>query len=54
VMDPPLPTMGSGEPVDVAASRLSDSPAVLVLDGGHPTGIVTRSDLLEFLAGRAR
>jgi cystathionine beta-synthase len=54
VMDPPLPTMGSGEPVDVAASRLGDSPAVLVLDAGHPTGIVTRSDLLDFLAGRGR
>jgi cystathionine beta-synthase len=54
VMDPPLPTMGSGEPVDVAASRLGHSPAVLVLDGGHPTGIVTRSDLLDFLAGRSR
>ncbi|HWG74016.1 MAG TPA: cystathionine beta-synthase [Acidimicrobiales bacterium] len=54
VMDPPLPTMGAGEPVDTAAARLGDSSAVLVLDGGHPTGIVTRSDLLEFLAGRRR
>ena len=51
VMDPPLPMIGSGEPVDVAAARLADSAAVLVLDGGHPTGIVTRSDLLDFLAG---
>ena len=37
----------------MAAARLADSPAVLVLDAGHPTGIVTRSDLLEFLSGRA-
>jgi cystathionine beta-synthase len=39
-----------GETVDAAASRLHDSPAVVVLDGGHPVGILTRSDLLEFLA----
>jgi cystathionine beta-synthase len=51
VMDPPLPMVGSGEPLDVAAARLADGAAVLVLDSGHPTGIVTRSDLLDFLAG---
>ena len=51
VMGPPLPMIGSGEPVDVAAARLADGAAVLVVDAGHPTGIVTRSDLLEFLAG---
>ncbi len=54
VMDPPLPMVGSGEPLDVAAARLGDSAAVLVLDSGHPTGIVTRSDLLDFLAGPLR
>jgi hypothetical protein len=27
---------------------------VLVIDAGHPTGIVTRSDLLEFLSGPGR
>jgi cystathionine beta-synthase len=53
VMGPPLPTVGSGEPVDLAATRLADSPAVLVLDSGHPTGIVTRSDLLDFLSSPA-
>ncbi|HET9692251.1 MAG TPA: cystathionine beta-synthase [Acidimicrobiales bacterium] len=55
VMGRPLPMIGSGEPVDTAAARLGDASAVLVLDGGHPTGIVTRSDLLDYLAGgRAR
>jgi cystathionine beta-synthase len=49
-MDPPLPMVGSGETIDTAAARLHDAPAVLVLDGGHPTGILTRSDVLEFLA----
>ena len=50
VMDAPLPTVGTGEPVDVAATRLGAAPAVLVVDGGRPVGILTRSDLLEFLA----
>lgn len=54
VMDPPLPMIGTGERVEMAAARLTDSAAVLVLDGGQPTGILTRSDLLEFLAGPAR
>jgi cystathionine beta-synthase len=54
VMGPPLPMVGSGEPVDEASTRLADSPAVLVLDGGHPTGIITRSDLLSFLSGPGR
>ena len=51
VMAPPLPMVGTGEAVDVAATRLADNSAVLVVDGGHPTGIVTRSDLLDFLSG---
>jgi len=49
VMEPPLATVGQGETVDQAADRLRESPAVVVLDGGHPIGIVTRSDLLSFL-----
>ena len=53
VMGPPLPMIGSGEPLDIASGRLADSSAVLVLDNGHPTGIVTRSDLLDFLSGPA-
>jgi cystathionine beta-synthase len=52
VMGPPLPMIGNGEPVDLAAARLADGAAVLVIDAGHPTGILTRSDLLEFLSGR--
>jgi cystathionine beta-synthase len=54
VMGPPLPMVGSGEPLDMASARLADSPAVLVVDAGHPTGIVTRSDLLDYLAGSSR
>ena len=54
VMTLPLPMVGTGEAVEVAAGRLADSSAVLVVDGGHPTGIVTRSDLLDFLSGASR
>jgi cystathionine beta-synthase len=49
VMDAPLATIGQGETIDQVADRLAGSPAVLVLDGGHPVGIVTRSDVLSFL-----
>ena len=48
-MEAPLATVGLGESVDRVAERLQGSPAVLVLDGGHPVGILTRSDLLAFL-----
>ncbi len=54
VMEAPLPTIGTGESVDVAAARLGAAPAVMVLDSGHPVGIVTRSDLLDFLSGPDR
>jgi cystathionine beta-synthase len=54
VMGPPLPTIGSGEPLDVAVARLELSPAVLVLDRGHPVGVVTRSDALAALTAPSR
>ena len=54
VMGPPLPMVGAGEPVDEASLLLAEASAVLVLDSGHPTGIITRSDLLDFLSGPGR
>jgi len=50
VMDAPLPTIGTGETIDQVAARLQEHPAVLALDRGHPMGILTRSDLLAYLA----
>jgi cystathionine beta-synthase len=52
VMGAPLSTVGVGEPVDLAVERLHESAAVVVLDGGHPVGVLTRSDLLQFLSAR--
>jgi cystathionine beta-synthase len=54
VMGPPFASVGVGEPIDLAVERLRESPAVLVLDGGHPIGVLTRSDLLLFLSNRPR
>jgi cystathionine beta-synthase len=54
VMGPPLPTAGAGEPLSVAVERLESAPAVLVLDRGHPIGIVTRADVLASLAAGYR
>ncbi|HVM03389.1 MAG TPA: CBS domain-containing protein [Acidimicrobiales bacterium] len=51
-MGRPLPTVGSGEAVELAVDRLEGAGAVVVVDAGHPVGILTRSDLLGFLASR--
>jgi cystathionine beta-synthase len=52
VMGPPIPLIEHAEPVEVAFSALQDAPAVLVARGSLVTGVLTRSDLLEFLAHR--
>jgi cystathionine beta-synthase len=49
-MGPGLPLVGAGEPVAVARHELEGSDAVLVVDGGNPVGVLTRADLLSFLA----
>jgi cystathionine beta-synthase len=54
VMGPPLPTVGSGESIEVAVHKLEDAPAVLVIDHGHPVGVLTRTDALGFLAEAGR
>jgi len=51
-MGPPLPAVGSGEPIDAAVDALERGPAALVVDAGHPVGILTRSDVLDFLSQR--
>jgi cystathionine beta-synthase len=53
IMGPPMPRVGVGEPVASVVECLESATSVLVLEGGHPIGVLTRSDVLEFLAGRA-
>jgi cystathionine beta-synthase len=50
VMGPKLPTIGIGQPVERAVQMLDTHPAVLVLSGGRPQAILSRSDLLQFLS----
>jgi cystathionine beta-synthase len=50
VMGDPLPTVGSGQPVELAMSKLDNCPALLVLDGGRPCSVLTRTDILRFLS----
>jgi cystathionine beta-synthase len=49
-MSAPLPMIGSGEPVSAAITALEKADAAVVLDDGKPSGIVTRQDVLGFLA----
>ena len=50
VMSPPLLTIGAGQPVGLAVELLDAAAALMVLDGGRPRTIVSRSDLLGFLS----
>jgi cystathionine beta-synthase len=54
VMGPPIAMVEFDEPVDVAFESLQHGPAVLVEKAGQVLGVLTRSDLLEFLAHRQR
>jgi cystathionine beta-synthase len=50
-MDPPLTAVDAGESIDQVFSDLSGgSAAVVVVRAGRPTGMLTRADLLEYLA----
>ena len=53
VMDRPLPTLGVDTTLDDAFAILSDgADALLALQGERPAGVVTKLDLLEYLAHR--
>ncbi len=49
MMGQKMPTIGIGEPIDLAIVRLEQASAALVLDGGHPVAVITRSDVLGSL-----
>jgi len=52
-MSSPLPMVGSGEPVSRAVSALEKAGAAVVLVDGRPAGMLTRQDVLAFLAGES-
>jgi cystathionine beta-synthase len=45
-----LPLIGSGESVQSAREALQKHDALMVVDDGQPVGVLTRHDLLAFLA----
>jgi cystathionine beta-synthase len=49
-MSPPLPIIGSGEPVTAAVAALGSADALLVHVDGKPAGVITRQDVLGYLA----
>ncbi|HSL06663.1 MAG TPA: cystathionine beta-synthase [Pseudonocardiaceae bacterium] len=51
-MTAPLPTIGGGEPIGTLMRVLADADGAMVLIDGKPAGVVTRQDVLGFLAGR--
>jgi len=54
VMERPLPTIATSAALDEAFQLLSDgAPALVAVSEGRPAGIVSKLDLLEFLAHRA-
>ena len=50
VMSAPLPTIGVGQAVELAVQLLDAAPALLVLDGGRPRSVVSRTDVLTYLS----
>jgi cystathionine beta-synthase len=54
-MEPPLPAVEIRDTVDTVFADLSSgSPAVVVAAEGRPAGVLTRADLLEYLAHERR
>ena len=50
LMSDPLPVVQSTRRLDDVYHDLQSSPAVLVADGNTPIGVLTRADVLEWLA----
>ncbi len=54
-MDPPFARVAAGAPIeDAFEALLGGEPALMIVDGDEPVGVITRSDLLEFVAHRGR
>jgi len=48
-MGPKLPTIGVGQRLERAVHMLDTAPALLVLSGGRPLSVLTRTDVLSYL-----
>jgi cystathionine beta-synthase len=54
-MDPPFARVAAGAPIEEAfEALLGGEPALMIVEGDLPVGVITRSDLLEFVARRGR
>jgi cystathionine beta-synthase len=50
VMGPRLPTIGIGQPLELAVELLDTAPALVVLAGGRPHVVLSRTDVLRYLS----
>jgi cystathionine beta-synthase len=48
IMGPKLPTIGVGQTIVRAVKMLETAPALLVLSGGRPLAVLTRTDILSY------
>jgi cystathionine beta-synthase len=53
VMGPKLPTIGVGQKIELAVEMLHTAPALLVLSGGRPLSVLTRTDILSYFETEA-
>jgi cystathionine beta-synthase len=53
VMGPKLPTIGVGQKLELAIEMLETAPALLVLSGGRPLSVLTRTDVLSYFTAVA-
>jgi cystathionine beta-synthase len=54
VMGQHLPTIGSGQRLERAVEMLHTAPALLVLSGGRPLSVLTRTDILTYFDAQAQ
>jgi cystathionine beta-synthase len=54
VMGPRLPTIGIGQPLELAVELLDRAPALVVLAGGRPHVVLARTDVLRYLSEHHR
>jgi cystathionine beta-synthase len=54
VMGQHLPTIGAGQSLERAIEMLHTAPALLVLSGGRPLSVLTRTDILTYFDAQAQ